>query len=63
MCERPYQDKTLSAPGEIPIGHATSTLGGIWLIADTPMLLHTFEYITRNALLAWWRATESARRV
>jgi hypothetical protein len=63
MCEPPYQDRDLPAPAEIPMGHATSTLGGIWVIADTPMLLHTFEYISRYALLAWWRATAAARRV
>jgi hypothetical protein len=63
MCEPPYQAGDLPAPAEIPMGHATSTLGGTWLLRDTPMLFHTFEYITRNVLLAWWRAVAAARRV
>lgn len=38
---------------EKPIGHASSSLGGVWLSEDTPMLLHMFEYITRGALINW----------
>jgi len=33
---------------------ACSAMGGSWTEKDTPMLLHTFEYIVRNALLKWW---------
>lgn len=42
------------AVAERPIGLATSVGSGTWLAKDTPMLLHTFEYIARNALIAWW---------
>ena len=30
--------------------------GGVWLEEDIPLLLHTFEYITRETLLSWWRS-------
>lgn len=54
MCEPPCRDETWDAVAEKPIGLATSYRGGRWLAKDTPMLLHTFEYIARNALNAWW---------
>lgn len=41
---------------EKPIGLATSAKGGVWKAKDTPMLLHTFEYIVRHALLKWWKS-------
>lgn len=41
-------------PSEIPIGLSTMAYGGIWKIEDTPILLHTFEYIVRLALISWW---------
>ena len=41
-------------PSEIPDGLATATKGGVWTLKDTPILLHTFEYIVRGALLKWW---------
>lgn len=41
---------------EIPSGLASSARGGVWLADDTPILLHTFEYIARNALLKWWQS-------
>lgn len=43
-----------SYPCEVPIGLAASTQGGTWVIEDIPILLHTFEYIVRGALLKWW---------
>lgn len=56
MCEPPVRlSADWSAPAETPIGEAASTAGGTWLAKDTPMLLHTFEYIARRALIAWWR--------
>ena len=33
---------------------APITLGGIWDAAEAPMLLSTFEFIARGALLRWW---------
>ena len=41
---------------EKPIGLATSSNGGVWVARDLPMLLHTFEYLVRNALLEWWKS-------
>jgi len=38
---------------EKPTGLACSTLGGVWLAEDTPMLLHMFEYIARGVLINW----------
>ena len=40
-------------PSEVPMGLATMAKGGIWKIEDTPILLHTFEYIVRRALINW----------
>jgi hypothetical protein len=56
MCEPPYRHGDWGAPAEKPLGLATSTMGGTWLAKDTPMLLHTFEYIVRHALLKWWQS-------
>jgi len=36
---------------EVPLGLATSARGATWSAKDTPMLLHVFEYIVRNAIL------------
>jgi hypothetical protein len=44
------------APVEVPPGLASSALGATWAAQDTPMLLHLFEYIVRNAILNWWRS-------
>ncbi len=54
MCEVPraFDD---GIPIERPLGLATGVPGASWLAGDTPMLLSTFEYITRGALLRWWR--------
>jgi hypothetical protein len=53
MCHPPDRLGPEVGVGEIPAGLATSDKGGIWLNEDTPMLLHTFEYIVRGALLNW----------
>jgi hypothetical protein len=55
MCEIPFSSQEWAAPAEIPMGLATAAQGGVWLFEDTPMLLHTFEYIARGVLLEWWR--------
>ena len=41
---------------EKPSGYATEAYGAGWIAKDTPMLLHTFEYIVRYSLLKWWRS-------
>lgn len=47
---------------EKPGGSGAAGLGGIWRSDETPMLLSTFEYIARGALLRWWdELTHSAR--
>jgi hypothetical protein len=54
MCEPPYRDHQWEAPAEKPLGGTTYSYGGTWLSKDTPMNLHTFEYIARNAINSWW---------
>jgi hypothetical protein len=56
MCEPPFVFGAGGVPTEIPIGGGMRTKGGTWLAKDTPILLHTFEYIVRGALLRWWRS-------
>ncbi len=56
MCDPPFRHPDWEAPAEKPFGVAASSKGGTWLSKDTPMLLHTFEYIVRNSLLNWWRS-------
>jgi hypothetical protein len=45
---------------EVPSG-ATGTKGSVWVARDLPMLLHTFEYIARKALLKWWESMAARR--
>lgn len=56
MCRRPFHDAEDHGGGyaEAPEGTAYGTAGTAWLLDDTPMLLHTFEYIVGEALRAWW---------
>src|SRR5208282_903518 len=55
MCLPPVKyEKSWQAVAERPAASAMATSGGTWLAKDTPMLLHTFEYMTRYALNAWW---------
>lgn len=54
MCQTALKPHDWDAPYEKPSGLATGYLGGVWLAEDTPILLHTFEYIARGALLKWW---------
>lgn len=44
------------AYAERPVGHGSATFGGMWSASETPMLLHTFEYICRGSILSWWRS-------
>lgn len=55
--------KPMSAPPEMagmyfeaPPGLAAGSHDAIWMAKDMPMLLHVFEYITRNAIVNWWQA-------
>jgi hypothetical protein len=62
MCELPRKlDPNWGAPCEKPFGLATSTLGGVWLQKDTPMLVHIFEYVTRKVLQKWWSSLRPER--
>ena len=54
MCNPPVYDG--NGFSEKPFGYATEAYGAVWMAKDTPMLLHTFEYIVRNALLKWWES-------
>lgn len=54
MCMPPMKVGTVFS--EKPVGMATAAQGGVWLAEDTPILLHTFEYIVRSTLLPWWRS-------
>lgn len=55
MCQPPFHHDFEEWKGyeEVPLGLASYAHGGIWLAKDVPILLHTFEYIARNALLKW----------
>ncbi|MBN2208698.1 MAG: hypothetical protein JW759_05345 [Candidatus Coatesbacteria bacterium] len=48
-CPHPFDPRA-----EKPCGEGCSGMGGSWTTKDTPMVLWTFEYIVRNALLKWW---------
>lgn len=62
MCAAPDRDDGPTGTAEErPGGLAVGTLGATWLAEDMPMYLHTFAYITRHALLAWWRSLIVAR--
>jgi hypothetical protein len=53
MLEEPRLSET-GAVQEVPFGLNTSAAGAIWHAKEYPMLLATFEYIARGALLNWW---------
>ncbi|BCY08730.1 hypothetical protein [Actinoplanes sp. L3-i22] len=53
MLEAPRIDPN-GAPQEVPSGLNSGGQGGVWKASETPMLLSTFEYIVRGALLRWW---------
>lgn len=54
MYDPPYRATRQEPYSEIPLGLASSSHGSTWTRSDTPMTLHTFEYIARNAVLFWW---------
>ncbi len=55
MCEPPFYNAEWGVTySEKPLG-AEGAMGGTWLPDDIPILLHTFENITRGALLNWWK--------
>jgi hypothetical protein len=56
MCESPFRDQDWMASAEIPMGLASRSMGGTWMKKDTPMLLHTFELISRGVLQRWWQS-------
>jgi hypothetical protein len=54
MCEPPWRHEEWDAAEEVPSAPGAGAQGGYWKREDTPMRLHTFEYLVRGALLAWW---------
>lgn len=54
MCEAPM--KLDGGYAERPICSAAQVYGATWTGDDIPILLHTFEYIVREALLKWWQS-------
>ena len=58
MCRAPqyftFKDVPESGWEEKPTGLASGAYGAVWTQDKTPMLLHTFEYIVRHAILNWW---------
>jgi hypothetical protein len=56
MCEPPFYNPEWGMTySEKPPGGAAGAMCGTWLPEDTPILLHTFEYITRGFLINWWK--------
>jgi hypothetical protein len=59
MCEPPpYYGGIEKAPEEIS-RFTIGVRGGVWLAKDAPILLHTFEYIARKAIINWWKTLEN----
>lgn len=65
---KPFPPAMLEAPGrfehgqppiEKPLGLAVGHGGSVWQAHELPMLLHVFEYVTREALLRWMHDRES----
>ena len=53
---RPSPTDSESPPPEVPLGRASSSMGGTWdHNRKVPINLHCFHYITRKALLKWWK--------
>jgi hypothetical protein len=55
MCEPPMTWGT-DVQVEKPPWISSQQGASVWAAADIPMYLHTFEYLARGALLAWWRS-------
>ncbi len=60
MCQRPDQDPGWSVPAEAPFRGPFVNAFGVWKREDTPMFLHTFEYVVRGALIKWWDSMKPA---
>jgi len=58
MLDQPRTESN-GAIQEVPYGLSSSGLGGSWMADEAPLLLSTFEYIARGALLHWWDELES----
>jgi hypothetical protein len=57
MCDAPGKfGNDWTAKSEKPISVASGQAGNVWIAKDTPLLLHTFEYIARNVLIGWWKS-------
>lgn len=56
MCLPPQRLGSPDIPAEKPLGLATSSLGATWDHQDTPIMLHTFEFLARKSLLNWWNS-------
>jgi hypothetical protein len=56
MCRPPATHPPDPTPQEVPMGLATSSQGASWKRDRTPMVLNTFEHITRGALINWWNS-------
>lgn len=57
MCAPPRYSDSANGPREVqekPGGLAMYSGGASWRVEQTPMLLNTFEHITRGVLLNWW---------
>jgi hypothetical protein len=56
MCLPPMLVGENNEPEEILSTLAMGTRGSTWVQKDVPIMLHTFEYIARNAVLNWWKS-------
>ena len=59
MCQPPVIYSRHDLP-EIPLGLGASSGYSTWPAKETPILLHTYEYIVRGSLLKWWNSMVSA---
>lgn len=59
MCRPPMIYSKSDLP-EVPLGLGASSNHSTWSIKDTPILLHTYEYIVRGSLLKWWDSMVSS---
>jgi hypothetical protein len=54
LCEPPHMFDD-GVPSERPLGLGSAAGSATWRPKDLPMHLHTFAYVVRGTLLAWWR--------
>lgn len=59
MLEEPWRFGRREPSIEKPLGLAAGFEDSVWQADELPMLLHVFEYITRESLLHWMRDPES----